>query len=258
MTVYSLPLPWDTLSLSPSHTHTHTHVYTIWPTGSGPAVKCSHPWANSVGRWPSVETKSHEGWPGQTPWKNHKTTQTLQGGSHEVGVRRHFCLDTDRRPGEITVNSVNLLSYALWESHTLQHTHTRASYAWSPPPPRAPPRNKECEWRPTWTKWRRKKRGGIRRTDLIPLRRADKRSCHTRTSITGRAGSESDTEGMLGEEEEDDVQLQQRHLNPLPTLKPTEWMIFVLFRGLLCMHSGVLCIKHLKLERRSKLTGGRE
>lgn len=79
-----------------------------------------------------------------------------------------------------------------------------------------------------------------------------------KTSQTGRhgrqTGSQADTEGMLGEES-DDAGQQQSHL--IPPKKLQSKIIFV-FPGPLCLHSRVLCIKHLKLQKRYELTGGRE
>lgn len=132
------------------------------------------------------------------------------GGSHEDGERRDVCLDTE---GQTTVNSLNLFSHALRESHTLQHTF----HVLRPPPPHTPPCNKECEWRPTRNKRRRKTCRD--QTDVSdPWGELTSwtvlHSKHHRPA--GSAASQTDTEGMSGEEE-DDARVQQSHLIPPKT-----------------------------------------
>lgn len=187
-------------------------LYTIWPSGNGPAVKRSQLWANSVGRWPSMETKSHEGRPGHWSRRHKKTTRPrCRGESWGWGEeRRDVCLDTE---GQTTVNSLNLFSHALRESHTLQHTF----HVLRPPPPHAPPRNKECEWRPTRNK-RRRKTCRDQTDGSDPWGKLTSwtvlHSKHHRPA--GSAASQTDTEGMSGEEE-DDARVQQSHLIPPKT-----------------------------------------
>lgn len=152
------------------------------------------------------------GAPEQTPQKPRDHADAA-GGSHEDRERRDFCLDTDRQTGEIRVNPLNPFSHALWESHTLQHT----LHALHPPLPLSPPRNKECEWKQAWTKWRRKKR--VWDQTVVSDPRGLTASWQVELSSTkhhrlaGMAGRQADTEGMLGEDS-DDAGQQQSHLIP--------------------------------------------
>ncbi len=135
-----------------THTHTHTYIQSDW-------VEMDQRW-NAVNHGP-IQSEGGQAWKRPSHmWKADlgtgadaaKTTRprdtNAAGGSHEDGERKDFCLDTDEKTGEIRVNSLTFLSHTLWESHTLHALH--------PPPRHPPPCNKECEWKPTWTKWRRK------------------------------------------------------------------------------------------------------